>query len=149
MTMPQNGPLPAAAFIVIGQDGTPHLSVQRCRACGADFLEAERLACGRCAGREGFDAHEPGTEGTLHSYSIVYRGFPGVAVPFVSAIVDLDDGPALKGNLRGIPIEPEAIKPGMRVRMVFDDALGRKDQAGNSYVSHFFEPLQPAQEQQA
>lgn len=131
-------PRPAANYIVLPEGGLPYLSFLRCRACGAQFLEAERVACGRCAAREGFDAHIPRNEGTLHSFSIVYRGFPGVAVPFVSAIVDIDDGPALKGNLRSL--EPETITPGMRVRVVFDDALGRQDSAGNFYISHFFEP---------
>lgn len=137
-------PRPAANYIVLPEHGRPHLSFLRCRACGAQFLEAERLACGRCAARDGFDAHVPGDHGTLHSFSIVYRGFPGVTVPFVSAIVDLDDGPTLKGNLRGLTIAPEAIAAGMRVKVVFDDALGRTDAAGNSYISHFFEPVDVA-----
>ena len=37
--------------------------------------------------------------GKLYSYSIVHRSFPGIEVPYVSAIVDLDDGTAIKGNL--------------------------------------------------
>lgn len=144
MTDPSTSPLPAASYIVLPEGGPPHLAFLRCRACGAQFLEGERLACGRCAARDGFDLHQPQDHGTLHSFSIVYRGFPGVAVPFVSAIVDIDDGPTLKGNLRGLDIGPDTIRAGMRVRIVFDDALGRKDAAGNSYVSHFFEPAEIA-----
>lgn len=105
------------------------------------FVDPEQVACGRCGSRNGFDDHEPGYEGTLHSYSIVHRSFPGIEVPFISAIVDLDDGPALKGNLRGVPFDPDTIDATMRVRVVFDDALGRKDAEGHSYISHFFEPL--------
>lgn len=144
MTEAPTPPRPAASYIVLPDDGPPHLSFLRCRSCGAQFLESERLACGKCASRDGFDAHVPGDHGTLHSYSIVHRGFPGVAVPFVSAIVDIDDGPTLKGNLRGLTIDAETITAGMRVRIVFDDALGRRDAAGNCYISHFFEPADDA-----
>lgn len=133
------GPLPAASYIVVNADGSAGFSFQSCTACGTCFLEAERLACARCGARE-FTAKAVGNAGTLHSYSIVHRGFPGVAVPFVSAVVDLDDGPSLKGNLRGVPFDPAAISTGMRVQVVFDNALGRQDAAGNSYISHFFEP---------
>ena len=29
---------------------------------------------------------------------------------------------------------------GMPIRVVYKDALGRKDREGNSYLSYFFEP---------
>ena len=78
--------------------------------------------------------------GKLYSYSIVHRSFPGVEVPYVSAIVDLDDGTAIKGNLINIDPDPEKIEFDMPVEVVFDDALGRKDSDGNSYLSYFFQP---------
>ena len=78
--------------------------------------------------------------GKLYSYSIVYRSFPGIEVPYVSAIVDLDDGTAIKGNLINIDPDPEKIEFDMPVEVVFDDALGRKDSDGNSYLSYFFQP---------
>ena len=46
--------------------------------------------------------------GVLHSFSVVYRSFPGIDVPYVSAIVDLDGGGTVKGNL--INIEPDPKK---------------------------------------
>ena len=78
--------------------------------------------------------------GKLYSYSIVHRSFPGIEVPYVSAIVDLDDGTAIKGNLINIDPDPEKIEFDMPVEVVFDDALGRKDSDGNSYLSYFFQP---------
>lgn len=134
------GALPAAPFIRIRSDGVPQLSFLRCGYCGAFAMEAERLACARCGKRDGFEQRVVGNAGKLHSYSIVHRGFPGTAVPFISAVVDLDDGPSIKGNLRGLPFDPAFVPLGMRVKVVFDDALGRQDTAGNSYISHFFEP---------
>ena len=78
--------------------------------------------------------------GKLYSYSIVHRSFPGIEVPYVSAIVDIDDGTAIKGNLINIDPDPEKIEFDMPVEVVFDDALGRKDSDGNSYLSYFFQP---------
>ena len=80
------------------------------------------------------------TSGKLYSYSIVHRSFPGIDVPYISAIVDLDDGTAIKGNLINIDPDPEKIEFGMPVEVVFDDALGRKDRDGNSYMAYFFQP---------
>tara|TARA_B100001093_G_C26501515_1_gene873505 strand:- start:437 stop:706 length:270 start_codon:yes stop_codon:yes gene_type:complete len=78
--------------------------------------------------------------GKLYSYSIVYRSFPGIEVPYISAIVDLDDGTAIKGNLINVEADPEHIEFDMPVDVVYADALGRKDADGNSYLSFFFQP---------
>lgn len=135
-------PLSAFPFIKVDANGKPSLTAQRCRSCGATYPDSERVACGRCGAREDqLEAFTPAMEGTLHSAVVVRRGFPGVDVPFVSAVVDLDGGPTLKGTLRNNGFEPEDIIPGKRVRVCFDDALGRKDKAGNSYVAHYFEPI--------
>ena len=45
----------------------------------------------------------------------------------------------MKGNLINVEPDPERIKLGMAVDVVFRDA-GRKDADGNSYVSYFFQP---------
>jgi uncharacterized OB-fold protein len=82
--------------------------------------------------------------GKLYSYSIVYRSFPGIEVPYISAIVDLDDGTAIKGNLINVEPDPENIDFDMPVEVVYDDALGRKDADGNAYLSYFFQPAASA-----
>tara|TARA_X000000368_G_C22594670_1_gene520992 strand:- start:237 stop:506 length:270 start_codon:yes stop_codon:yes gene_type:complete len=79
-------------------------------------------------------------EGKLYSYSIVHRSFPGIEVPYISAIVDLDDGTAIKGNLINVEPDPDKIEFDMPVEVIFADALGRKDGDGNSYLSYFFQP---------
>jgi len=78
--------------------------------------------------------------GKLHVFSIVHRSFPGIDVPYISAIVDLEGGGTVKGNLIGVDPDPEKVQFGMPVEVVYKDALGRKDKEGNSYVSHFFQP---------
>ena len=80
--------------------------------------------------------------GTLYSFAIVHRSFPGVETPFISAIVDLDGGGTLKGNLRGLAATPETVRLGMAVKVVIDDALGRRDKDGNAYLAYFFEPAE-------
>lgn len=136
-----SAPRPAFPFIKVDELGHASLTAQRCTRCGTTYAEPERLACAKCGARaEAFETIEPSLEGTLHTASIVQRAYPGIPVPFISAIVDLDGGPTLKGNFRGVPFEPAEIQQGRRVKVVFDDALGRKDKEGNSYVSHFFEP---------
>ena len=72
-----------------------------------------------------------------HSYSTVHRSFPGGTTPFISAVVDMEDGTVLKGNLRGVAFDPEAIRFGMPVRLVFDEA--GVDAKGDRYLSYFFE----------
>ncbi len=134
-----NPPKAAFPFIKIDAGGRASLTAVRCKACGSWYAETHRLACARCGKRE-FETAEPTLTGKLHAASIVERGFPGTPTPFISAVVDLDDGPVLKGMLRGVACKPGEIPHGRRVKVVFDDALGRKDAEGNSYVSHFFEP---------
>jgi len=136
------GPLPVVDFLKLpapGEDGEPYLEGHRCQSCGAIFT-GERSVCSRCGARERMEAIRLADTGTLYAYSIVHRSFPGVEVPYVSAIVDLDGGGTVKGNLIGIDPDPEKIRMGMPVKVVYKDALGRKDKEGHSYISYFFEP---------
>ncbi len=94
------------------------------------------MACRACASRTPPDAFRARETGKLYSWSVVHRSYPGVAVPFVSAIVDLDDGLSFKGTLRGVATED--LKMGLPVRLVFDDAGGAKDSAGVPYVGFHF-----------
>lgn len=135
-------PLPAFPFIVRDPAGIPQLAAVRCRKCGTSYAEPSRIACARCGARAGdLECFTPKLTGTLHAASIVRRGYPGTPVPFISAVVDLDDGPVLKGMLRSESFDPSEIVQGRRVKVVFDDALGRADAEGRQYVSHFFVPL--------
>ena len=61
-------------------------------------------------------------------------------MPYISAIVDLEGGGTIKGNLINIEPDPEKIEFDMSVEVVFQDALGRKDKDGNNYLSYFFQP---------
>jgi uncharacterized OB-fold protein len=132
-------PLPVVEWLKLPEGGEPYLEGHKCQSCGAVFL-GERAVCSKCGARGALSAVKLANTGTLYVYSIVHRSFPGIEVPYVSAIVDLDGGGTVKGNLINIEPNPEKIRLGMPVELVYKDALGRKDREGNSYVSYFFQP---------
>ena len=131
--------LPAVPFLRLDADGAPYLEGYRCGECGATYL-GERNTCSRCFTRDQMAAVRLSERGHLHTFSIVHRSYPGIAVPYVSAVVDLEGGGTLKGNLMGVEPDPEKIAFDMPVKVVFGDALGRKDAEGNAYISYFFAP---------
>ncbi len=133
------GPLPVVPWLKGAATDDPYLEGHKCGDCGAIFL-GERDNCSSCGSRGKMEPTRLGTKGKLYSYSIVHRSFPGIDVPYISAIVDLDDGGTVKGNLINIEPDPANLAFDMPVEVVFDDALGRKDKDGNSYVSYFFQP---------
>lgn len=132
-------PLPVMDFLKIPEQGDPYLEGYKCGSCGAIFLGA-RTTCSKCTARDRMEAVRLSNRGSLYTYCIVHRSFPGIDVPYISAVVDLEGGGTVKGNLIGIDPDPEKIQFGMPVEVVYGDALGRKDREGNSYVSYFFRP---------
>jgi len=136
---PAAGPLPVVDFLKIPENGDPYLEGYRCKKCSAMFLGA-RETCAKCAARGEIEPVKLSNKGELYSFSIVYRSFPGIDTPYVSAIVDLEGGGTVKGNLVDIEADPKNIQFGMPVEVVYRDALGRKDKEGNSYLSYFFKP---------
>ena len=135
------GPLPVVPFLKLPEDGDPYLEGHKCASCGSVFL-GERTVCSKCGERDKIEAVKLSNQGQLYAYSIVHRSFPGIEVPYISAIVDLEGGGTVKGNLINVDPDPEKIEFGMPVEVVYKDALGRKDREGNSYLSYFFQPRQ-------
>jgi hypothetical protein len=132
--------LPAVDYLIIPEKGDPYLEGHQCKECGAIYL-GERSVCSKCFARDKISKIKLNDSGVLYSYSIVYRSFPGIDVPYISALVDLDGGGTVKGNLINVDPSPENVEFGMKVKVVYRDALGRKDTNGNSYLSYFFEPV--------
>ena len=132
--------LPVVDYLKLPENGDPFLEGHKCSKCGAIFLGARKV-CSSCFSRDTLEAVKLNNTGKLYSYSIVCRSFPGIDVPYISAIVDLDGGGTIKGNLIDVEPDPEKIKFDMPVKIIFDDALGRKDADGNSYISYFFKPI--------
>lgn len=133
-----SGPRPVVSYLKIPESGAPYLEGQKCGSCGAIFL-GERQTCSKCGTSGRLEPQRLSDRGELYVYSIVHRSFPGVEVPYVSAIVDLEGGGTVKGNLVGIDPDPEKIRMGMPVQVIYEIAP-RKDQEGNEYLTYYFEP---------
>jgi uncharacterized OB-fold protein len=133
-----DNPLPITSLLKIPESGDPYLEGLKCKTCDAISLKP-RLACGRCGGRDTVEPHRLSNKGTLHAFSIIYRAFPGIDVPFVSAVADLEGGGTIKTNLIGIDPDPEKITLGMNVDVVYEVA-SRKDTEGNEYLAYFIKP---------
>jgi uncharacterized OB-fold protein len=129
---------PATSYTRVGEDGSAYLEGSKCRACGARFVGA-RENCARCGVRGFMERYALSEYGRLYNYTIVYRSYPGISVPFVSAVVDLDDGTSVKGNLLGVEPAASVLTFGMPVKMVFRGAeTANADALG--YLAHFFVP---------
>ena len=134
---------PIVSFLKIGA-GEPRLEGEKCAKCGAVFVgdrpKVGGLAtCGACGARGTLEVVRLANTGKLYNWTIVQRSFPGAKVPFISAIVDLDGGGSLRGNLIDVEPTPDAIKFDMPVKVVYGDA-GRQDEDGASYLAYFFAP---------
>ncbi len=129
------GQLAAQDCIVLDESGA-YLAGSRCADCKAVFL-GERRVCAACGARDRMVTLRLGDRGRVYSFTTVCRSFPGVPVPFVMAVVDLDDGPTLRGTLRDI--DPQQVRFDMPVRVVFGDS-GQRDASGAAYIVFAFVP---------
>jgi len=131
-------PLPVVPFLKIPESGDPYLEGVRCTACKAVFL-GSRDVCASCGARRQLESTRLANKGELYVYSITHRSFPGIETPYVSAVVDLEGGGTVKGNLIGIDADPAKIKMGMPIEVVYKKAP-RKDAEGNEYLTYYFQP---------
>lgn len=129
---------PATSLVQVADAADPWLRGFRCGVCSSVVAEPT-MCCRACGSRTAPAPIRLAMQGKLFTWAVVHRSFPGVAVPFVSAIVDLDEGLTLKGTLRGVA--PEALRSGLPVQVVFDDAGGATDADGVPYVGFHFAPL--------
>lgn len=96
------------------RDGT--LVLQRCGSCQRHQFYP-RAACSHCGAME--LRWEPVSgRGQVYSYTVVHRsGVPGWRdeVPYVVALVELDEGPRMQTNVVGC--DPGEVSVGARVRL--------------------------------
>jgi uncharacterized OB-fold protein len=97
------------------------LSLQRCRACGR-YVFYPRAACPHCFAAD-LEWRRVSGRGTLHTFTVVHRGQRGFPLgpPYVIAIVELEEGARLMTNLVGVEPDPQKIRIGMPVEVVFED----------------------------
>ena len=95
--------------------GAPQLVATVCEQCQASYF-GDRIACSQCGGRK-FSEKKVADEGSIRAFTIIHRGPPTVKTPYVSAVVLLDDGVAVKAQVMGCPPDPEHVHLGMRTRL--------------------------------
>lgn len=98
------------------------LVIPYCPACAA-FFWFPRPFCPRCFSWE-IEWRQASGRGTLYTYAIQYRPqMPGfeTELPYVTAIVELEEGPRLMTNLVGVTPDPKVIRCDMAVEVVFAD----------------------------
>lgn len=99
------------------------LTFQRCTACGARVFYPRDICPGpECFGVGTLEWVESTGKGWVYAHTISYQpAHPSFAadVPYVLAIIELDEGWRMNSNIINIP--PKDVKIGMRVEVVFDD----------------------------
>ncbi len=95
------------------------LLLQRCDAC-ARWVWYPRPFCPGCGGKR-LEWRQASGRGTLYSYTVARRAptphFEG-DVPYVIAIVELEEGPHFTSNVVGVA--PEKLRVGMPLVAAFD-----------------------------
>ena len=125
---------PVVPFLVVrDKDGNPGLQGSRCSACNETVVGTVKV-CPNCGGRNSNVPVSLSTRGHLYNYTIVHRSLPGVKVPFISAIVALDGGGAIKGTL-AVPIEDVAYDMLVEVSFLKADQV---DTQGREYLIYQF-----------
>jgi len=104
------------AFWEAARDG--RLLIKRCTACGA-FSYYPRPFCPECWS-EAVEWHEASGRATLYTWSVIYNNDQPPfkeRVPYVAAIVDLEEGPRMMTNV--IDTAFEDLRVGMALQVAF------------------------------
>jgi uncharacterized OB-fold protein len=126
---------PLAPFVKIDAGGNPYLEGLKCTACGEVLAVGGRRACPKCAAAGTLIPIRLAERGRLYTYTVVHRSMPGVATPFVAALVDLDGGGAIKGTLIGL--DSAAIQFDMPLQVQFETLIAAGENTAR-HVRHFF-----------
>lgn len=101
------------------------LTIQRCPKCGNRQFYP-RAACTQCGATPEWE--EASGRGTVHTFTVIRQNHAKPfkdELPYVVAIVELDEGPRMMGNVTGC--DPDDVHIGMPVEVYFrlaDEAVG-------------------------
>jgi len=96
------------------------LLIQHCRDCGANIFYP-KLFCSSCLSPN-LEWTKSSGRGKVYTFTTVYAYGPTQFVddvPYVIAVIKLDEGVQLMSNV--VDIEPERVRCDMEVEVVFDD----------------------------
>ena len=117
---PRPAPAPdadSAPYWSAAHDG--RLVIQQCTRCGNRQLYP-RDRCLVCRGP--VEWVEASGRGTVYSYTVIRQNYARPFrdwIPYVVALVDLEEGPRVMTNI--VDCEPEAVRIGMPVRARFEE----------------------------
>ena len=106
----------SAPYWTAAHDG--RLVVQHCTECGANQLYP-RDRCLVCRGP--VEWVEASGRGTVYSFTVIRQNYSRPFrdwIPYVVALVDLEEGPRVMTNI--VDCEPDAVRIGMAVRARFE-----------------------------
>lgn len=98
------------------------MKLPQCKSC-KQFHMYPRSHCPNCFSWD-IEWREASGKGTLYTYAIQHRAQgPGFQdeVPYITAIVQLDEGPRLLTNLVGVEPDPAKVICDSPVEIVYDD----------------------------
>ncbi len=104
--------------------GEHELWIQRCIECGNPFFYP-RLHCpAEGCGSNRLEWFQVSGRGTLYTYMINHRPAPGFEndAPYAIAVIQLEEGPRMMGNIVGIENTPENLVLDMPLKVAFTDA---------------------------
>ena len=114
-------PIPSPDSLPFWEAAREHnLCIQKCRQCHKYWFPPSTL-CPQC-GNKVYDWVNTSGIGSVHSFVIYHRlyhkGWTD-EVPYVVALIELDEGPRLYANL--VDIEPDKVRCDQKVEVCFDD----------------------------
>jgi len=98
------------------------LLIHQCKSCGTKMFPP-RLYCTSCMSQDPEWVKVSG-KGKIHTYSVAYEYPPArvasfLSVPYVVALIDLEEGVRMMTNI--VDCEPEDVKIGLNVEVKFED----------------------------
>lgn len=129
--------VPIIDYLVVPEKGEPWLLGNRCPRCGTTYL-GKRMACSKCSYAGSFEEVQLSKKGKLYVFSVVYQSIPPIKTPYVTCVVDLPEGVAVRGALREVEPDPRAIEFDMEVEMFFESAGVNNE--GSQVISFYFRP---------
>ena len=133
------GPRPIVPWLKLTPK--PHLEALKC-ACGALYLDPKRVACSKCGETDKLNPMTLSDKGKVYVFSVVHQSYPGIKVPFVTAIVDLPEGVSVRTTLTEIdPLQAQKEPQKMfNLPVELVTAVAAKDREGHDVVAYSYRP---------
>ncbi len=111
----------------------------KCQTCGTVYFPS-RVICPKCRRKGKLEKIRLSGKGTIYSYTIIHAPATGFErfVPYIFAIVELEEGPKVSGQV--IDVGPEKVHIGMKVEAVFRK-IQSDDPEGLIHYGFKFKPL--------